>query len=198
MYPAEEVVHTANDRPSRTRERRVSAARVFAGGCVAALMALLIGGALELSRFGSSDAAAAARVEHDVRAAFVEMTEDVERMAHEVARDPAVAPAMASGLETDEGVRTLFDSAARARARVPEDLAVVAITIYNSRGVARGWAGRASDLPAELPGAAPLFVAPSPLGLRLVYLQPIAAATPDRTRVGSVAVEHVLTPARAG
>ena len=37
---------------------------------------------------------------------------------------------------------------------------------------------------------------PSPLGLRLVYLQPIV--DPARNaRLGSVAVEHVITPAPA-
>ena len=185
MYPADEVVY-----------RRVSVARVSVVGCAAAVLVLLIGGALELARFGANDAAAAARVEHEVRAAFANMTSDVERMAHDVAQDERVKEAMASGLETDAGVRTLFDAAARARFRKPSDLSVVAVTIYNSHGVARGWAGRASDLPAERPRPAPLFVAPSPLGLRLVYLERITGR--DRTVLGSVAVEHVLTPARAG
>src|SRR6187402_2040480 len=163
VYPAEEV-----------ESRRVSVARVSAAGCAAAVVVLLIGGVVEVARFGLSTASAAARVEQDVRAAFVEMTGDVERVAHDVAKDAAVQRAMASALETDESARTLFDAAARARARnEPEDLPVVAVTIYNSQGDARGWAGRASDLPAERPPAVPLFVAPSPLGLRLVYLEGI-------------------------
>ena len=188
MYPAEEV-----------ESRRVSVARVSAAGCAAAVVVLLIGGVVEVARFGLSTASAAARVEQDVRAAFVEMTGDVERVAHDVAKDAAVQRAMASALETDESARTLFDAAARARARnEPEDLPVVAVTIYNSQGDARGWAGRASDLPAERPPAVPLFVAPSPLGLRLVYLEGITTPGPERTALGSVAVEHGLTPARAG
>jgi signal transduction histidine kinase len=188
VYPAEEV-----------ESRRVSVARVSAAGCAAAVLVLLIGGVVEVARFGRSTASAAARVEQDVRAAFVEMTGDVERVAHDVAQDPAVQRAMASPLETDESARTLFDAAARARARnEPQDLPVVAVTIYNPSGDARGWAGRASDLPAERPPAVPLFVAPSPLGLRLVYLEPITTPGADRTPIGSVAVEHGLTPARAG
>ncbi|HEX6973406.1 MAG TPA: hypothetical protein VF147_03340, partial [Vicinamibacterales bacterium] len=179
--------------------RRVSVARVLAAGCAAAVLVLLIGGASEVARFGLSTASAAARVEQDVRAAFVEMTGDVERVAHDVAQDPAVQRAMASTLESDESARTLFDAAARARARNgPEDLPVVAVTIYNRTGDARGWAGRASDLPAARPPAVPLFVAPSPLGLRLVYLERITSPGPERTPLGSVAVEHGLTPARAG
>ncbi|HET7698445.1 MAG TPA: HAMP domain-containing sensor histidine kinase [Vicinamibacterales bacterium] len=191
------MVETTTAGAVLTRERRVSVPRIVAAGCGAAVLAVLIGAAVELLRFGRNDAAAAARVEQDVRAAFADMTADVERLAHAVAGDPAVAKAMASGLETDDGVRTLFDAAAGARAQLADSVPLVAITIYDARGGARGWAGRASDLPRERP-AAPLFVAPSPLGLRLVYLDAIVSPSPDRSRLGSVAVEHVLTPVRAG
>ena len=187
MYPADEVV-----------VRRVSVARVSVAGCVAAVLVLLIGAALEIARLGTGDAAAAARVEREVRAAFAEMTGDVERVAHAVARDARVVEAMSHGLETGNDVRTLFEAAAVARGSQPEDIPVLAVTIYNQGGLARGWAGRASDLPRDRPAGSPLFVAPSPLGLRLVYLEVIRAATADRAIVGSVAVEHVLTPARAG
>ena len=178
--------------------RRVSVARVSIAGCAAAFLLVLIGAAFELAWFGASDATTAARVEQDVRARFAAMTADVEGMAHEVAQDAGVRRAMASPLATDEGTRTLFDASAGARAKRPDDLAVIAITIYNTQGGARGWAGRASDLPSERPGGTPLFVAPSPLGLRLVYLETISSATLQGTPIGSVAVEHVLTPARAG
>ena len=192
------MVQTSIGPGALIRERRVSVLRIVGGGGAAAALVLLIGAAIELARFGSSDAVAAGRVEQDVRAAFAAMTADVERLAHMVARDPSVAEAMASGLETDTGVRTLFDTAARARGQLPESFPLVAITIYDTLGGARGWAGRASDLPRERPVTSPIFVAPSPLGLRLVHLEPIVAATPDRSRLGSVAVEHVLTPVRAG
>ena len=199
MYPANEVIDTTIDAARITRERRVSVARVFAGGCAVAALAVLIGAAFEVIRFGTSDAAAAARVQQDVRAAFVEMTSDVEGLAHAVASSPNVSRAMASGAASDYGARVLFDEAARARQRIPEDVPLLAITLYDPDGIPRGWAGRASDLPPErtkgASGTAPLFVTPSPLGLRLVYLQPIIAASPDRTRLGAVAVEHVLTPA---
>ena len=76
MYPAEEV-----------ESRRVSVARVSAAGCAAAVVVLLIGGVVEVARFGLSTASAAARVEQDVRAAFVEMTGDVERVHAVEARE---------------------------------------------------------------------------------------------------------------
>ena len=185
-------------RAALTRERRISVPRIIGAGCAAALLVLLIGAAIELVRFGRTDAVAAARVEQDVRGAFAAMTGDLARLAHAVASDPRVAEAMASGLATDDRVRTLFDAAAQARAQLADRLPLVAITIYDTRNVARGWVGRASDLPVDRPPPRAPFVAPSPLGLRLVYLESIEATTPDRSRLGSVAVEHVLTPVGAG
>jgi signal transduction histidine kinase len=197
VYPADEVVQTTIGTARITRERRVSVARVFAGGCAVAALVVLIGAAVEAIRLGTSETAAAARVQQDVRAAFVEMTADVEGLAHAIAGNADVSRAMAAGPATDHAARVLFDAAAQARQRIPEDVPLLAVTIYDADGVPRGWAGRASDLPSERTkgSAAPLFVTPSPLGLRLVYLQPIVAAPPDPTRLGAVAVEHVLTPA---
>jgi signal transduction histidine kinase len=178
-----------------TRERRVSVTRLFAGGCAAAALVVLGGAAFEVVRLGATDAAAAARVERDVRAAFAEMTADVAGVAGGVAGDARVSRAMASDAGTGEADRVLFDAAKEARERIPEDLDVLAVTIYDGNGAPRAWAGRASDLPADrLKGPASLFVTPSPLGLRLVYLQPIALGSADGVRLGSVAVEHVLTP----
>ncbi len=196
MYPANEVVQTTIDQASITRDRRVSAIRLFAGGCAAAALIVLIGFAIELYRLGTNDEAAAARLEADVRASVVEMTTDVEAVAHEITGDAQVPVAMAAALEADEPARALFDAAARGRQRVPEDEPLLADTIYDQTGVTRAWAGRASDLPPErTKGPASLFVTPSPLGLRLVYLEPIVGTAPPRMRLGAAAVEHVLTPA---
>ena len=194
MYPANEVVQTPIG-ATLARDRRVSVTRVFAGGCAVAAFVVLAGAAFEVFRLGTSDAAAAARVQQDVRAAFREMTADVENVAGVLARDARVSGAMAAEAETDEAGRVLFAAAADARAA--DDADVMAVTIYDNRGDRpRAWAGRASDLPVErAKGPASLSVTPSPLGLRLVYLQPIASASPDRARLGAVAVEHAVTPA---
>ncbi len=179
-----------------TRERRVSVTRVFAVGCALSAVVVLAGAAFEVFRLGPTDAAAAARVQRDVGAAFVEMTSDVQGLARQLAADPQVSRAMAPEVATDEADRVLFDAASAARQRIPEDVDVLAVTIYDGNGGPRAWAGRASDLPQDRTNGPPsLFVTPSPLGLRLVYLQPIVSASSDRARLGSVAVEHVLTPA---
>ena len=182
--------------PAFTRERRVSVTRVFAGGCALAALIVLAGATIEVVRLGTTDAAAAARVERDVRDDFATMTADVERLARALASDAQVLGAMASDQGTDEANRVLFDAAANARQRIPGDLPDLAVTIYKRSGGPRAWAGRASDLPeSRTGGPAALFVTPSRLGLRLVFLQPIISAGADRARLGSVAVEHVLTPA---
>jgi len=195
VYPAEEVVETAIE-TRLTRERRVNVTRLVAGGCAAAALIILGGAAIEVVRLGTADAGAAARVRQDVRAAFVEMTADVEGVARGLAADASVSRAMATDAGSDQADRILFDAAKAAHDRLPEDAEVLAVTIYDANGAPRAWAGRASDLPRDrTKGSAVLFVTPSPLGLRLVHLQPIPSPGSDPARLGAVAVEHVLTPA---
>jgi hypothetical protein len=194
VYPANEVVQTPIG-ATLTRERRVSVTRVFAGGCAVAALIVLGGAALEVFRLGTSDAAAAVRVEQDVRAAFAAMTADVTTLARRLAADTRVSKAMASAPGTDGADRILFDAVKDARESIPEHSGVLAVTIYDGNAKPRAWTGRAANLPDErTKGAAATFVAPSPLGLRLVRLEPIASASSDRARLGSVAIEHVLTP----
>ena len=177
---------------SATLERRVSAARLFAAGCAAAAIVVLAGFAFELYRFGADDRAAAARLEEYVRASFAGMSGMATQVGHAVAGDAAVRSAMSSNPDADDNARSLFDAAARARATAGDD-DDLALTVYDSAGLPRGWAGRASDLPAErTKGNAAVFVTSTPRGLRLLYLDPIAAATPDRSRVGAVVVEHAI------
>ena len=119
-----------------------------------------------------------ARVQQDVRASFAEMTGDVEgsRAGSPPTRVRRRWPPDAG---TDEArPRAVRRRGRRARKRHSDDLDLLAVTIYDASGATRAWAGRASDLPADRTKApASLFVTPSPLGLRLVYLQPIAAAS---------------------
>jgi signal transduction histidine kinase len=177
-----------------TQDRRVSTVRLVVVGLAAALAAAGVGLALEWWRFGLNDAGAAERLERDLRREFVTMTDRVQSVARSVAADPQVPASMTASAE--DRVRALFDAAARARLETPADASELAVTIYDATGIARAWAGRPSDLrPERTKGQATLFVTSSPLGLRLVYVQPIVDSSGDRVRLGSVAVEHVITPA---
>ena len=60
---------------------------------------------------------------------------------------------------------------------------------------ARGRARRQISPNERISGPSTLFVTPSPLGLRLVHVQPITSS--EGSRLGAVATEHVLSPAPA-
>jgi signal transduction histidine kinase/MFS family permease len=181
--------------PSIGIERKVSSRRLLAVGLTTASLLGLAGGAFELRRFGRSDAAAAARVEAHVSAELAAMAASLARVAGEVATNRETAPALAN--PADEA-RRLFDVVAAARATVGQD-EDLAVTLYDTRGDARAWVGRSSDIPVasqRVGGPAAFFLAPSRVGLRLVHIEPVTR--PDGSRAGTVAAEHVLSPAGPG
>ena len=172
-------------------ERRVDWRRVLAAGLTAAALVGLAGGAFELWRLGPSDAAAAAKVEQQVQGRFLEVSANLARVAGSLAVDRTTAAGLAA--QADEA-RLLFDlvSAAVERAGVGDD---VAVTIYDVRNNPRAWVGRASDTPEKadrLDGPAAFFLAQSPAGLRLAYVEPVIGT--EGGRVGTVAAEYVLSP----
>jgi len=183
--------YSASEVPSLDiRERRVSWRRLLAGGLLLTALAGAAGGALELWWFGPTDASAARRVERDVNQRFSAMVRAITQASARVASDSRAAAGLAAA--PDSG-RELFDLVSEAR-RTSARPAEIAITIYDKAIVARAWAGAPSDIPNQrISGPATLFVTPSPLGLRLVHLQPINS--PEGSRLGAVATEHVLSPA---
>jgi signal transduction histidine kinase len=163
----------------------------MAGAGVTALV-LVFGGVLEQWRFGPSADTAAERAQRHVQSRFNEMIAALDGVSERLASEPRVAAAMQAG---EDGARTLFDLTAEARVSAvrPDDIAV---TVYDVGFVARAWAGRPSEIPRERTGGErTLFVTRSPLGLRLVQVQPIFDA--GGQRLGSIAAEHVIAPAPA-
>src|SRR6185503_19615158 len=150
--------------------RRVSWRRLLAGGLLLTGLAGAAGGALELWWFGRTDASAARRVERDINQRFGAMVRAITQASARVATDARAAAGLNAG---PDGGRELFDVVAEARSTSARP-AEIAITIYDKAVVARAWAGAPSDIPNErISGPSTLFVTPSPLGLRLVHLQPI-------------------------
>jgi len=172
----------------------VTSRRLLAGGLALAVVAAASGAIVEVWRFGTTETAAAARVEQQVRRSFDRMTTVLTRVAVGVALDPAAARAISGG---PEAARDLFDLVDRRLAEAGTVPDTVAVTVYDKAGIALAWVGRPSDVrdSDRLSGPSAFFLAPSPLGLRLVHTLPILAA--DQRRVGSVAAEHVLSPAPA-
>ena len=168
--------------------------RLLAAGVAAAFAAGLIGIAIELWRFGPTTASAARRVEAAVRADFDRMNASLSRVATRIASDPAAAKVLEPGVDAQ---RALFDVVARAR-NGPDANDDISVTVYDAKvkPAARAWGGRPSEIPEDrIAQPATFFVKPSPLGLRLVYVHPIVG--PEGRRLGTVAAEHVLSPAPA-
>ncbi len=162
----------------------------------AAAIVIGVGGWLrEYVRFGTSVASAQVRAERLVRAQFAGIMSATERSAINL----ATASSLVDALTGDRAaLGRLFD---RARAAVGGADEPAALTVYDSSGMARAWAGRPSEIPRDrIVGVSAFFVTPSPLGLRLVYVEPIdvagrEGAGPSPARLGSVAAEWVLSSA---
>lgn len=170
----------------RSRWRRF----VLAGA--AGVLAIQAAGRLtELARLGGSDDAAFARVERRMAGRFGEMAAALESLAGRLAADPEV-------VERIDG-----DPAALPRLfavlRDAADAADAAVTIYGANGSPRAWTGRPSEAPvSRILDDRTFFVAPGPLGLRLVYVEPVLdrpAGGGRSRRIGAIAAEQVLSAA---
>ncbi|MBI1876441.1 MAG: HAMP domain-containing protein [Acidobacteria bacterium] len=152
-----------------------SAALAVASGLVALRVAL-----------GPDDGAARARIERRIRDEF----RVIEVSLRETGRSLAARAELIQAAADDEGsARTLFEaigtrlSTARADDR--------AVTIYGGGTQPLAWSGRPSELPADrIRGPEALFVAPGPLGLRLVYVLPV---TLENRRIATLAIERVFS-----
>ena len=172
--------------PAFPREIR----RLLLIGAALAAFVVAAGFLTEWSRFGRTDAAAFARVEAEVRSELETMSSELRALAQSVAADSERISQAARGDEP--AAAELF---AAIEAAHPRHNDRVAITVYGPASDALAWSdGPAEDLPADrVNGPEALFAAQGTLGLRLVYLTPVADA--DGRRIGAVAAERVLVPA---
>ncbi|MDE3156780.1 MAG: HAMP domain-containing protein [Acidobacteriota bacterium] len=170
-------------------------ARIAITGGICAVLVLLAGAGLERWRFGPSDATMLARVERDVRGDFTRMTAQLRQSAAALAGQRAV---LSEAARDTAAVRNLF--AAASAALPAADASELGLTIYDATGRAIAWSGRSTEIPqARIDGPSALFVAPGPLGNRLVYVlplfdQPARGRTTPARRVGTVVAERLLTP----
>ena len=137
----------------------------------------------ELWRFGATAAAAAARVEQQVRRDFERMIGVLSRVAvgDRHRSGGRAGPRGRTGCRA-RSVRPHRPAAAggRQRRRTPSPSRSTTVG-----GVARAWVGRPSDIGADrLSGPSAFFVTPSPLGLRLVHVLPIVGPGRAAPRFG--------------
>ena len=149
--------------------------RLLVIGLLAAGVAGLVAGAFEAWRVGATRAGAFARVERDVRGRFDAAVTALERAASGLAERDDLRSALAGERDPDrrlpggrDDTRALFDildTAGDGR---------TAATVYDTNGAIRAWRGRAAEIPTDrITGPAALFVAPGPIGLRLVQVTPV-------------------------
>jgi signal transduction histidine kinase len=170
--------------------------RLLVIGLIAAGVTGLVAGAFEAWRVGATRAGAFARVERDVRGRFGAAVTALERAASGVAERNDLRRALAGERDPDrrlpggrDDTRALFDildTAGDGR---------TAATVYDTNGAIRAWRGRAAEIPTDrISGPGALFVAPGPIGLRLVRVTPVVS---EGHRLGTVAAELVISPASA-
>ena len=155
----------------------------------AGVLAIQAAGRLaELAWLGGSDDAAFARVERRMAGRFGDMAAALESLAERLAADPEVVDGIGGN---PAALPRLF--------AVLRDASDAAVTIYGADGSPRAWTGRPSEAPtSRILDARTFFVAPGPLGLRLVYVKPVLdrpAGAGRSRRIGAIAAEQVLAAA---
>ena len=163
--------------------------RVLIGGAIAALAVALVGMVGERRRFGADAEAARGLIEADVRAQFSTLAARLQAATDDLRRNDAVVTASASRDLGD--TREVFDRLAAEETRL--NLPGVALTLYGPEARPLAWAGRPSTLPiVRITGPEALFLAQSPLGLRLTRVAPVVEQRPAERRVGTVVAEAPL------
>jgi signal transduction histidine kinase len=168
--------------------RRRPLLTIALGGTGCALLVAALGGWTEAYRLGETDIQTYAKVEQQVRRQFDRMSASL------VAGSARLAARAAPVLETpadDRDLRPLFQEAS---AVTGGEAGALAATIYGLDEVPLAWSGRPSEA-ERWPSRSALFVAPGPLGLRLVRTQPVQAGD---ARVGTIVMERRFAEQQPG
>jgi signal transduction histidine kinase len=168
-------------------------------GIASSLLVGLAGWVAERWRLGPDRDAAYAKVEQEVKSEFDRIALTLARIAE--AEAAAAQPVLQQSAD-DRDLRALFAHAADLVGSEPSQQ--LALTVYGASGSPLAWAGRPSELavaprlsspaPVRVPGPASLFVAPGPLGFRLVHVEPVrSSGVRNATLLGVVAAEHIFS-----
>ena len=166
--------------------------RIYLIGLACALAAALAGIAIERARFGPTEQDAMTRVERSVRIEIDGVASALNDIAASVGREPALFDTAAAD---PAGARPLLDRADQSlQAR---NAGVFAVTAYRPSGAwPLAWSGVPSEISIDrIAGPEAFFVAPGPMGLRLVYIKPVLDPVSGH-RVGVIAAERVISSSR--
>ncbi|MBI3402709.1 MAG: HAMP domain-containing histidine kinase [Acidobacteria bacterium] len=164
--------------------------RVLRTGVVAAVAVGAAGWGAEQFRFGSSDVAAARRVERELRQRLDASAEALGAIA---ARAAAERDRIRIASRDQAEQRRLFEAMDAALPRAGADR--TGVTVFDASGVPLAWAGRVSEFPKErIDGRDATFVAPGALGPRLVRITHLSDTIGRSTgqRLATVIAEQLL------
>ena len=175
------------DQSNRARTRGIR--NVLAAGALLAAFVWAAGMFVGRVRLGATDETTLARVEREVVARFNGYSSELRQL---VAGLASPTDRLVSASTDARAAKALFDAAQTALGF--RDGASLALTVYDANGSALAWGGRAAELPVErIEGPEALFVAPGPLGPRLVYVEPVEDDASGR-RLATLVAERVLAP----
>jgi signal transduction histidine kinase len=166
-----------------------AAARLAAGGLVAAAAIAVAALVIERTQLGGDLEASRARLKAEVEAQFAVLTSRLDASVRAVALDVDVLRRADGG--DPAATRELFDRLSAA-AQLPD----VAIAIYGASNQPVAWTGR-SETDDRLTGPVSLFLAQSTQGLQLVRVQPVVDPADAARQLGAVVAETPL-PGSAG
>ena len=168
---------------------RRAAVRALAGGLLSAIAVGTMGAIWLWVRYGTEPSAVRQRIAADVRQQFADISGRLDIAVANVNTDPAL---IASATRRDpSGLRELFERVATAE--IAANLPGIAVTVYGADQRPIAWAGRPATIPpARLTGPDALFLAQSPLGLRLVRVGPLGDPLVADRRIATIVAEAPL------
>lgn len=158
-----------------------AAARLAAGGLVAAVAIAVAAFVIERTQLGGDLQTSRSRLRAEVEGEFAALTARLDRGVRDVAVDADILRRADQGDRA--ATRLLFERISTA-ARIPN----VAMSIYGATNKPVAWTGRSEDVADDdrLTAPASLFLAQSTQGLQLVRVQPVIDPTDPKRHLGAI------------
>jgi signal transduction histidine kinase len=163
-----------------------AAARLAAGGLVAAAAIAVAALVIERTQLGGDLETSRARLRAEVEGEFAALTARLDQGVRAVALEADVLRRADQG---DQAATRLLFERITAAAQIPD----VAMSIYGATNEPLAWTGRSEDFGEDrLTAPASLFLAQSTQGLLLVRVQPVIDAADPQRHLGAIVAEAPL------
>ena len=163
-----------------------AAARLAAGGLVAAATIAVAAFVIERTQLGGDLETSRSRLRAEVEGEFAGLTARLDHAVRAVALDAEV---LRRADQDDRAATRLLFERITAAAQVSD----VGMSIYGATNEPVAWTGRSEDVPeARLTGPASLYLGQSTLGLQLVRVQPVIDPADPQRHIGAIVAEAPL------